>query len=166
MTDRQVDRFLPKIAPASNGCWEWTAARHRVSGYGHFNLSWRPTMSGLAHRLSYEYFVGPIPDGLEIDHLCRNRGCVNPTHLEPVTTRVNLRRGLRCKDSAVWSGTSLQHRQRIGKARFGTHHTPEARARIGAANAIHQLGRHHSAETKAKMALARSAYWQRKREAA
>lgn len=47
-----------------------------------------------AHRLSYELFVGPIPDGYELDHLCRNRGCVNPAHLEAVTHRVNVLRGL------------------------------------------------------------------------
>ena len=47
----------------------------------------------LAHRMIYELLVGPIPDGLEIDHLCRNRGCVNPGHMEPVTHRENLMRG-------------------------------------------------------------------------
>jgi len=48
----------------------------------------------MAHRFSYEYFIAPIPDGLEIDHLCRNRACVSPTHLEPVTRQENHRRGI------------------------------------------------------------------------
>lgn len=59
-------------------------------GYGLY------TMNGVrdyAHRQSYRWFVGPIPDGLHIDHLCRNHGCVEPTHLEPVTPKVNAERG-------------------------------------------------------------------------
>ncbi|HEY8766071.1 MAG TPA: HNH endonuclease signature motif containing protein [Dehalococcoidia bacterium] len=73
------------------GCWPWTGVIHPL-GYGHVNIpgTRNPQM---AHRASYEFFVGPIPDGLELDHLCRNRGCVNPSHLEPVTHLENVRRG-------------------------------------------------------------------------
>ncbi len=73
-----------------NGCWVWTAAKTAEDGYG--KLSVEGTLTP-AHRASYEVFVGPIPDGLDIDHLCRNRSCVNPEHLEPVTRRENLLRG-------------------------------------------------------------------------
>jgi len=71
-----------------SGCWLWMAGIAR-NGYGY--LSFRGTR-WLAHRISYEAHVGVIPEGLDLDHLCRNRSCVNPVHLEPVTRKVNLGR--------------------------------------------------------------------------
>lgn len=71
-------------------CWPWTGS-HLVSGYGKFLAD--NDQQVLAHRYAYELWVGEIPDGLVLDHLCRNRGCVNPSHLEPVTNEENLRRG-------------------------------------------------------------------------
>ncbi len=71
-------------------CWEWVGTLN-ASGYGRFRF--RGSGAYLAHRASYEMHVGEIPDGLVIDHLCRNRSCVNPDHLEPVTDRENLIRG-------------------------------------------------------------------------
>lgn len=89
-----VDRFADKIALTDTGCIEWTAGT-AGAGYGFFFVGRKSrdeTGRTYAHRWSYEYHVGPIPNGLEIDHLCRNRKCVNPDHLEPVTTQENLRR--------------------------------------------------------------------------
>lgn len=72
-------------------CWNWTAATNHA-GYGVFG-TWNPRKQVRAHRWAYEYFIGPIPEGLQIDHLCRNRMCVRPDHLEAVTPKVNTQRG-------------------------------------------------------------------------
>ena len=72
-----------------DGCWEWRGW-HNKKGYAQVSIKGKKLA---AHRVVYELLVGPIPDGLFIDHLCRNRGCVRPDHLEPVTTRENLMRG-------------------------------------------------------------------------
>lgn len=77
-------RFARLVVPGG-GCWTWTGA-FNPNGYGIFNRTY-------AHRYSYELHRGPIPAGLHIDHLCRNRMCVNPDHLEPVDNRTNILRG-------------------------------------------------------------------------
>ena len=85
-----LDRFWAKVSPEpTSGCWIWTAANNGV-GYGRFK--WDGAV-GYAHRFAYEAFVGPIPNGLQLDHLCRVRACCNPAHLEPVTQQVNIMRG-------------------------------------------------------------------------
>lgn len=88
-----AERFWAKVDQSAgpDGCWIWTGAR-TTAGYGHFTLS-KPRRGVYAHRFAYELLVGPIPDGLPLDHLCRNRRCVNPAHLEPVTHRENILRG-------------------------------------------------------------------------
>lgn len=82
-------RFWEKVDRGGD-CWEWLAAV-RSDGYGTFRLFGRMVRP---HRYAYELLVGPIPDGLHLDHLCRNRTCVNPEHLEPVTLGENVLRGL------------------------------------------------------------------------
>lgn len=72
-----------------NGCWIWQRSIVR-SGYG---IAWRNGTNVLAHRWYYQRANGPIPDGYQLDHLCRNRACVNPEHLQPVSRRANVRRG-------------------------------------------------------------------------
>jgi hypothetical protein len=92
LRERTATRFWSKVViGGEDECWQWLAATRR--GYGLFGISWRPTRQALAHRFAYEFLVGPIPEGMTLDHLCRNRGCVNPAHLEPVTGRENTLRG-------------------------------------------------------------------------
>lgn len=85
-----AERFWAKVDRGGPGdCWLWVAGRN-TDGYGRFKVGGRHVK---AHRWAYESLVGPIPEGLEIDHLCRNPPCVNPAHMEPVVHRENLLRG-------------------------------------------------------------------------
>ena len=88
--DTRDERFDEKWSPEPNtGCWLWEAGTNH-DGYGQFRSGGERV---LAHRYAYVRWVGPIPDGLQLDHLCRVPPCVNPEHLEPVTCRENLLRG-------------------------------------------------------------------------
>jgi hypothetical protein len=88
-TDDPVERFWKRVQKTES-CWLWLAGHNGDDGYGIFRVHGRPV---LAHRFAYELLVGPIPAGMELDHLCRVRHCVNPDDLEPVTTRENILRG-------------------------------------------------------------------------
>jgi HNH endonuclease len=95
------DRFWSKVNFGGwLDCWLWNGATSQ-NGYGQFWLNGR--QSG-AHRVAYSMLVGPIPDGLVIDHLCRVRQCVNPVHLDPTTQRENVLRGEGPPASVVRSG--------------------------------------------------------------
>lgn len=84
-----IERFLSRVTVADCGCWLWFGGRSG-NGYGRFAFTHDKLVS--AHRWSYEFYVGPIAEGLTIDHLCRTTLCVNPDHLEPVTPAVNVLR--------------------------------------------------------------------------
>lgn len=88
MHEAYIERFRKYVRIEASGCHVWTGALS--CGYGQFGVAHaRPRR---AHRIAYEYAKGAIPEGLQIDHLCRNTRCVNPEHLEAVTPRTNTRR--------------------------------------------------------------------------
>lgn len=86
---RTLEDYLDKIVPNEDGCWLWLGGKGGA-GYGAIT---RGRFKQPAHRVFFELLVGPIPDGLQLDHLCCVRACVNPDHLEPVTQGENIRRG-------------------------------------------------------------------------
>ena len=84
------DQLFFDAVDTDGDCWEWQLYVH-PAGYG---MLTRRGKRHYAHRYVWEMMVGPIPEGYDIDHLCRNKACVNPDHLEPVTRKENLRRGV------------------------------------------------------------------------
>ncbi len=105
-----IERFIPKIGEVdANGCWPWLATKMR-GGHGQFFDGQRRM---LAHRFSYELFVGPIPSGMHLHHVCRNQACVNPSHLSLTTseehTRLHHTRpvGATCKNGHPWVEENL-----------------------------------------------------------
>lgn len=83
------DRLWRRVGISATGCWHWTG--HTASGYGRIRFEQR---AQLIHRLVFTLLVGPIPEGMVLDHLCRNTRCCNPAHLEVVTIQTNTRRGV------------------------------------------------------------------------
>ncbi len=84
-----ISRFWEKVEASPGDCWNWTGAKSH--DYGCF---WEGTRVVGAHRFLWEQVNGAVPEGLELDHLCRNPACVNPQHLEVVTRRENILRGM------------------------------------------------------------------------
>lgn len=104
--------FWGKVKRTASGCWIWIGATY-ASGYGQIWVNGRLLR---AHRVFFEHLVGPIAEGMELDHLCRNTKCVNPDHMEPVSHQENCARGLaglnqsmktHCPNGHAYSGGNL-----------------------------------------------------------
>lgn len=133
------EQFWSRVIKTT-GCWEWTGSK-TSGGYGNVRFQGRNVY---AHRLAYTLHRGAIPDGLVIDHLCRNRSCVRPDHLEPVPIAVNTRRGAgpygplrtRCKNGHdisipenVYTAPRGDHRCRVCMSASDARRTAERRSR-------------------------------------
>lgn len=114
-----VTRFWSRVDKTSS-CWNWLG---RLSdGYGRFWINREPFR---AHRVAYLLEIGEIPEGLQLDHLCRNRSCVNPAHLEVVDSRTNALRGIgpaaqnarktHCAHGHPLSGTNLRVHRAVSR---------------------------------------------------
>lgn len=118
-----LERFMNAVSmEPMSGCWLWKLTCDD-GGYARFRIGERMVS---AHRLSHEMFVGPIPEGLDIDHLCRVRCCVNPRHIEAVTTRENILRGIRA-NAGVTIGCAAAAAAKNARThcRHGHEFTPE-----------------------------------------
>ncbi len=112
-----LERFEAKYMPEPNtGCWLWTAAK-KGGGYGNFHVSSGKWIG--AHIFAWQQAHGQVPPGLQLDHLCRVKGCVNPQHLEPVTQQVNTLRGSTvlqkkafCKYGHPFEGDNLRQQRK------------------------------------------------------
>lgn len=108
-----IERFTKLFRITEAGCWQWTGHLD-IGGYGSF-WNGKPIK---AHRFSYEYYIGVIPEGLELDHLCRNRACVNPAHLEPTTRKINESRAIQNPHNKLKTHCPAGHPYDIINTRF------------------------------------------------
>lgn len=118
-----IKKLETKIIKHSSGCFLWSGSKTK-DGYSRHG-------GGKAHRLMYIYYVGPIPKGLELDHLCRNRGCVNPKHLEAVTHRENVRRGALGKATAKRQTSKTKCKNGHPYSKGNTYTAPKAYTQNG-----------------------------------
>lgn len=105
-----MERLRGKCLVDASGCWLWTGKLDKDGYAGPMTVGSRTDKSRrvvVPHRWMYEQMIGPIGDGLVIDHLCRMRHCVNPSHMEPVTTQENTKRGERANATLCKSGHTL-----------------------------------------------------------
>ncbi len=124
MTHREIARFWRRVTRTAT-CWLFGGALD-VGGYGRFYATSFGRRTRKAHRVAWELLRGPVPGGLALDHLCRVRACVNPDHLDPVTTRVNVLRGVgpcaknsqrtHCASGHAFDSSNTYYRRTGGRA--------------------------------------------------
>jgi hypothetical protein len=139
-------RFMAKIDRGQypGDCWRWRAALN-AGGYALFGLDGRMR---LGYRIAYEWWVGLVPDGLQLDHICRVRQCVNPDHLEPVTRQENALRGVRARAVPKPTHCPYGHEysgKNLWKTREGYLHCVICRNRRGAEFRARRKARRESA---------------------
>ena len=133
------ERFWAKVIKRGpDECWGWTAF---IAPDGYAKFSVRHDYHAPAHRVAYELTIGPIPDGLMLDHLCRNRGCVNPAHLDPVNCGENLNRSPLTLNSIARSKTHCPHGHEYDEG--------NTRIRMNGARACRACGREYQQRKRA-----------------
>lgn len=114
-----IEERLSRYDEDEYGCWRWNGP---INHHGYGRMSQK-----LAHRVAYEHWVAPIPEGMQIDHLCRVRSCINPAHMEVVTPKENTHRGLavlgiiplrRCRNGHEFQFTTRKSGEREGMAAY------------------------------------------------
>lgn len=117
-TRRELRRMFINITVEPSGCWRWDGCQGNA-GYGSFH--WRHNKTS-AHRITHMWFVGPIPDGYVVDHMCQNIRCVNPSHLEAVSYSENALRALArkperdvCKNGHAMTPDNIRLHERLGR---------------------------------------------------
>lgn len=113
----KIGHFIVKVPNAiGSECWHWTGCTR----FGYARLFWKQKVHTVT-KLAYREFVGDYPENMDLDHLCRNRTCVNPAHLEPVTRKENVNRGLlkktHCKHGHILEGNVYYTTRRGGQVR-------------------------------------------------
>ena len=117
-----TDKFFNRIVVSENDveCWEWVGTKNS-QGYGQHYCGIESNKFGRAHRLAYEHWVGPIEEGMTVDHLCYNKSCVNPKHLEVVTRGENARRAhlriTHCPQGHEYTPNNIKATKRLNNER-------------------------------------------------
>lgn len=163
MTEKEEELFWVKVDTSGpipvnradlGNCWQWIASLHHTRHYGQFWSTSRKSGRKLmlsAHKVLWEHINGPVPDGQDLDHLCRNRACVNPSHLEVVSHRENVLRGesdfarkaqqTHCKHGHEFTAENTIHPDRK--------HPNSRKCRICKRRMTNEAGRRHRAKKRA-----------------
>ena len=158
MSPRKIEitnRFWSKVTKGSN-CWEWQASK-TADGYGRFGIGRKLFLS---HRVAYELTNGPIPEGIVIDHKCRSRSCVNPSHLRAATHKENLENrdgatvknvssGIRGVSFHKATGKWMAYAGHNGRIHYGGLHLDVAQAQKAAITLRKKLFTHNEVDKEA-----------------